>query len=230
MDCRPATGYLGTGLEPASSRFPPMDSSTPQYLLACEAGRPGNPCQWRFTLRTPDGRTVFEADDEEPGVSGDRLELLTVVRGLEALDQPACVTLVNPSACVRQGMLYGLPEWRESDWRWECFGQMVPVKNADLWQRLDHILEFHHVRCIQRRFDSPHSVPGHHTAVEQPASEPREPITGWANWLKCTVAWVPPTWRAATVRAGRRGRTWLSSNRRIVSLAAGLRKVALVLH
>lgn len=207
-----------------------MDSSIPNFLLTCEAGRPDNPCHWRFSLRTPDGRTVFAAEDEEPGVVGDRLELLTVVRGLESLDEPACVTLVNPSACVRQGMLYGLPEWRESEWRWECFGQMVPVKNTDLWQRLDHILEFHHVRCVQRRFDSPHSVPGHHVPAEHDAAAAQGLTVGLASWLKCTVAWVPTAWRTPARQMADRGRQWLTSNQRIESLAAGLRKMALALQ
>ena len=38
---------------------------------------------------------------------------------------------------VRNGMQYGLPEWQANGWRWECFGQLVPVKNFDLWQRME---------------------------------------------------------------------------------------------
>ena len=76
------------------------------------------------------------AEDIEPDIQGERLELLTVVRGLEALDQPVPVTLMTPSIYVREGIRYGLAEWRRNGWRWESFGQMVPVKNCDLWQRV----------------------------------------------------------------------------------------------
>ena len=43
------------------------------------------------------------------------------------------MTLVECSDYVWSGVRYGLAEWRGSDWRWDYFGQMVPVKNSDLW-------------------------------------------------------------------------------------------------
>src|SRR5688572_11721238 len=102
---------------------------------------------WRFVLESVDGREKLEADDEEPLTQGERLELLAVVRGLEALDQPSRVTLVTPSRYVSRGLRFGLKEWRESGWLWERFGEMAPVKNHDLWQRVDRALEFHDVEC-----------------------------------------------------------------------------------
>jgi ribonuclease HI len=103
-----------------------------------------------------DGSEQYQAADVEPGLHGQRLELLTVVRALESLDQPSQVTLVGCSEYIRNGMQYGLPEWQTNGWRWECFGQMVPVKNGDLWQRMERALRFHHVECCRRRFDPPH--------------------------------------------------------------------------
>ena len=47
------------------------------------------------------------------------------------------MTLVTPSRYVKRGINYGLPEWGRNGWKWEHFGEMVPVKNRDLWQRLD---------------------------------------------------------------------------------------------
>ena len=41
----------------------------------------------------------------------------------------------------------GLPEWRANDWQWEHFGEMVPVKNRDLWQRVDRALGYHELKC-----------------------------------------------------------------------------------
>lgn len=97
------------------------------------------------------------ADDIDPVARGDRLELLTVVRGLEALEQPSRVTLWTPSTYVREGIRHGLREWRENGWLWEYFGRMVPVKNDDLWKRLDRAMEFHQVDCRTWRIDPSHT-------------------------------------------------------------------------
>jgi ribonuclease HI len=109
-------------------------------------------------LQAVDGSEQFEATDDEPEAQGERLELLALVRGLEALPRPARVTLVTPSKYVNRGLAYGLEEWRSNDWQWEHFGEMVPVKNRDLWQRVDRALEFHQLECRAWRFDLPHAA------------------------------------------------------------------------
>jgi ribonuclease HI len=134
-------------------------AKVPHYLLfseCCPTGRPENASgQWRFVLEAVDGAGRFEAADEERQVPRDRLELLAVVRGLEALDQPSKVTLVTGSRYVSRGMRYGLHAWRESNWQWERFGKMAPVKNSDLWRRVARALEIHQVECRTWRFDPP---------------------------------------------------------------------------
>ncbi len=106
---------------------------------------------WRFVIRLPGGEKSFEAADEEQEASAERLELLAIIRGLEALDQPSRVTLVTASRNVQRGLECGLPQWREDDWQWERFGEMKPVKNRDLWQRLDRLLGIHEVECRVKR-------------------------------------------------------------------------------
>ena len=113
--------------------------------------------RWHFHLESFDGDTVLEASDEEPGVQGERLELLALIRGLEALDQPSRVTLVTSSRGVSRGLRFGLAEWRTNNWQWERFGRRVPVKNHDLWQRVDRALKFHHVECRTWRIDQAHT-------------------------------------------------------------------------
>lgn len=102
-----------------------------------------------------DGRTRFEAADEELESEEGRLALLAVVRGLEALEQPSRVTVVTPSRYVSRGFVFGLDQWRENGWRWERFGEMTPIKNRDLWQRIDRAMEYHQVECRVWRFDMP---------------------------------------------------------------------------
>ena len=126
--------------------------------------------QWRFVLQSLDGSKQLEAEDVEPDVHGERLELLAVVRGLEALPEPARVTLVTPSRYVTRGLSDHLAAWRASDWQWEHFGEMVPVKNRDLWQRIDRALQFHKVECRAWRFDLPHAGPAASQASVVPAA------------------------------------------------------------
>lgn len=133
-----------------------MNSAMPHFLLFAETGLAENPGGWRFVLRSPDGAKHFEAADVETEVFGERLDLLTLVRALESLDQPSQVTLIGCSNYIRQGIRFGMHEWRSNDWLWEWFGQMVPVKNADLWQRLDRLMAFHRVECGLRRTDAAH--------------------------------------------------------------------------
>ena len=135
-----------------------MNAATPHYLLMSEASRTEGLGCWRFVLRPVDGSTAVDVADVEPDIWGERLDLLTVVRALESLDQPSRVTLIGSTRYVEQGLLYGMPEWRDNGWRWEYFGQMAPVRDADLWQRMDRILHFHRVECRQRRFDAGHGL------------------------------------------------------------------------
>jgi ribonuclease HI len=103
--------------------------------------------QWRFVLQTADGETCLEAEDDEPESSPERLELLAIVRGLEAIDEPARVTLVSARRSISRGLRHGLAQWRESDWQWERYGKLTPVKNSDLWRRIDRAMSIHTVEC-----------------------------------------------------------------------------------
>lgn len=141
-----------------------MKPRAPHFLLFSESRPKENQQndttgQWRFVLEAVDGSSKVEAADKEPQTSGERLDLLAVVRGLEALDQPSRVTLVTPSRYVSRGLRDGLQEWRENGFQWERFGQMAPIKNGDLWQRIDRALDFHQVECRTWRFDPPEESP-----------------------------------------------------------------------
>lgn len=102
--------------------------------------------RWRFVLQTAEGKTLLDAEDEEEGDSRERLELLAIVRGLEALDQPSQVTLHTQSQAISRGIREGLAQWRENDYQWERFGSFTPIKNSDLWQRVDQAMQIHQVK------------------------------------------------------------------------------------
>lgn len=191
-----------------------MNVPTPHYVAYLEASRSAASGEWRFSLQTPDGNERFEAADVEPGIRGDRLDLLTVVRALEALDQPSQVTLMGCGPYVWQGMQYGLSDWRTNGWQWEYYGQMVPVKNGDLWQRLDRALGFHRVELRQRRIDGPHESPvaphclaSHDVAPQAAGVEENDDWgvrVGQGGWLKYVGSFLPATWRARFDAALRR--------------------------
>src|SRR6267142_3639141 len=129
-----------------------MSVPAPHFLLYAEAAQAAdaidsNVSRWRFVLRSRGGETSLEAADEEPEAGPERLELLAVVRGLEALESPSRVTLLTGSRHIRRGLDFGLSQWRENDWQWERYGRMTPGKTGDLWQRLDRLLEIHAVEC-----------------------------------------------------------------------------------
>jgi ribonuclease HI len=171
-----------------------MMPASPEYQLYSESTKGDQPGRWRFVLRANDGSDPLVAEDVEPDVQGERLELLSVVRGLEALDQPSRVTLMTPSVYVREGIRYGLEEWRSNDWQWESFGRMVPVKNGDLWQRVDRAMGFHEVECHTRRFDPPH----------QTVSPPHTGAAASTRTAAGVLGWLIPPWQRLVAGSGRR--------------------------
>lgn len=142
-----------------------MVTAQPHFLLFCDthlsqsAFTPTKPLggRWHFVLEQLGSDECLEAADYESATNGERLALLSVVRGLEALEQPSTVTLVTTSRYVSRGLRFGLSSWRESDYLWERFGAKKPIRNADLWRRVDCALSFHGVTCrlLQSHSDSP---------------------------------------------------------------------------
>ena len=160
-----------------------MVRSQPHFLLfsRAEIVRPSGG-RWHFVLESSDGKTLVEAADEEPGLRRERLELLAVVRGLEALDQPSRVTLVTTSKRVTRGFRNGLDEWRGNRWRWERDGRWIPIKNRDLWQRVDRALQFHRVDCRTWRIDAAHAVSSQHDVAGTVRSHGANDTPRTANW------------------------------------------------
>lgn len=159
----------------------PMVSENPHYLLFSEASHDDQHGRsWRFVLQNVDTQRRFTAADAEPSDCGERLELLAVVRGLEALDRPARVTLVTKSRYVSRGLRCSLSEWRYNDWHWERFGRLVEVKDHDLWQRLDRAVRIHQVDCQAWQFDDPtgpiSSIPTEQTTQRATAKRHTRPL------------------------------------------------------
>ncbi|MEM6329598.1 MAG: RNase H family protein [Planctomycetota bacterium] len=156
-----------------------MQAAWDRYLLFTEAQRGGAQGPgWRFLLHAVDSERTVSASDTEPGMRGDRLALMAVVRGLEAIGRPAAVKLMTGSGYVRRGVTRGIDEWRAAGWKWERFGQQVPVRDADLWRRVDRALAFHRVSCRGWRGGD-----GHRDAATTgaPAGDSRQQVAAYAQ-------------------------------------------------
>ena len=111
---------------------------------ACK-GNPG-PGGWGALLRT--GGTERELYGGEPDTTNNRMELTAVIRALEALKRRCKVRLYTDSQYVQKGISQWIHDWKRRGWR---TADKKPVKNEDLWRRLDelagaHEVEWHWVR------------------------------------------------------------------------------------
>ena len=118
---------------------------------ACR-GNPG-PGGWGATLES--GEHFRELSGAEADTTNNRMELTAVIRALEALKRRAVVTVHTDSEYVRRGITEWLPNWKARDWK---TADRKPVKNRDLWERLDELAAGHD---IDWRWVKGHSgVPG----------------------------------------------------------------------
>ncbi len=102
---------------------------------AC-SGNPG-PGGWGALLVARDGETTLkerELSGGAPETTNNRMELMAAIAALEALDCPSQITLVTDSAYVKNGVTEWIAGWKRNGWKTST---KKPVKNADLWQRLD---------------------------------------------------------------------------------------------
>ncbi len=113
---------------------------------ACK-GNPG-PGGWGALLRS--GAAEKELWGGEHDTTNNRMELTAVIQGLAALKRPCRVSLYLDSQYVRKGITEWMPGWKARGWKTAA---KEPVKNQDLWQRLDelvrtrgHQIEWHWVR------------------------------------------------------------------------------------
>jgi ribonuclease HI len=105
---------------------------------ACR-GNPG-PGGWAALLQT--GKREKELNGAEPLTTNNRMELTAVIRALEALKRPARARVYTDSEYVQRGITEWLTAWKSRGWRTAA---RKPVKNQDLWQRLDELTARHEI-------------------------------------------------------------------------------------
>ena len=105
---------------------------------AC-SGNPG-PGGWGAVLRW---RGVErELSGAEPATTNNRMELMAAIAALEALKRPSKVDLTSDSTYLRDGITKWIHAWRAKGWK---TAGKKPVKNQDLWLRLDEVAKRHDI-------------------------------------------------------------------------------------
>ena len=120
---------------------------------AC-SGNPG-PGGWAFVLRHPASGKSIERAGAEFDTTNNRMELMAVIEGLSVLKSRSRVELTSDSRYVLDGLREWLKSWKSRGWK---TADKKPVKNQDLWMRLDELASAHEVRF--------HWIRGHNEHAE----------------------------------------------------------------
>lgn len=106
---------------------------------AC-SGNPG-PGGWGVILRA--GDTEKEMSGGERATTNNRMEMMAVIKGLQALTKPSEITLYTDSRYVLDGATKWILGWKKNGWK---TADKKPVKNEDLWRALDAEAARHSIR------------------------------------------------------------------------------------
>lgn len=104
-------------------------------------GNPG-PGGWAYILRHPETGKERERSGGDDQTTNNRMELMAVIQGLEALSEPTNVELVGDSQYVLKGISEWMPGWKKKGWK----KKGGPIMNLELWQRLDKLAMKHNVK------------------------------------------------------------------------------------
>jgi len=112
-------------------------------IIHADGGCRGNPGPggWGALLQT--GEHSKELWGGEPDTTNNRMELTAAICALEALRRPSTVHLHTDSQYVQKGISAWIHNWKRNGWR---TSDKKPVKNADLWQRLDELASRHEIK------------------------------------------------------------------------------------
>ena len=119
----------------------------PDYFAYTDGACSGNPGPggWGVLLQAKDGETILKERELKGGeaeTTNNRMELLAAINALEALARDTAITVVTDSAYVKNGVTGWIHGWKRNGWK---TSSRKPVKNVELWQRLDDAQARHQV-------------------------------------------------------------------------------------
>jgi len=135
---------------------------------AC-SGNPG-PGGWGAILRSKGQEKELSGSEKQ--TTNNRMEMMAVIAALEALKRPCRVTITTDSQYVMKGMTEWLAGWKAKSWKTAA---RKPVKNAELWQRMDQAIAKHDVEWKWVRGHQGHTE---NERADQLAVKAREQIAG----------------------------------------------------
>ncbi len=113
-----------------------------KVIIFTDGGCRGNPGPggWGALMRFGDHEKEIYGYEEE--TTNNRMELMAAIRSLEILSRDCSVVLTTDSQYVRQGITEWMDGWKKRGWKTAA---RKPVKNKDLWQRLDEAVQKHDI-------------------------------------------------------------------------------------
>ncbi len=146
---------------------------------AC-SGNPG-PGGWGVLLEARQGDRVVktrELSGGEAETTNNRMELMAAIRALEVLDRPSAITVVTDSAYVKNGVTTWIHGWKKNGWKTAA---KKPVKNVELWQRLDEARTRHDVTWTWIKGHAGHEENERADALARAGMEPFKPAKARAS-------------------------------------------------
>lgn len=139
----PTTGH--TPKPDPQTETPPAPADRPTVELHTDGACSGNPGPggWAYILIHPSTSKRREASGAEHDTTNNKMELRAVIEGLSSLSRPSTVDLYSDSKYVLDGLREWMPNWKARGWR---TADKKPVKNRDLWERLDALKAIHEIR------------------------------------------------------------------------------------
>jgi len=116
---------------------------TPQVVIYTDGACSGNPGPGGWGAVMLSGENRKEICGGEPGTTNNRMELMAAIQALESLKKPCKVDLHTDSTYVMKGISEWIHSWKRRGWR---TADGKPVKNDDLWRRLDEARSRHDVK------------------------------------------------------------------------------------
>ena len=112
-------------------------------IIHADGGCRGNPGPGGWGALLQAGDREKELWGSEPATTNNRMELTAAIRALEVLKKPSTVHLHTDSQYLQKGISEWIRNWKRNGWR---TADRQPVKNADLWQRLDELAARHQIK------------------------------------------------------------------------------------
>ncbi|MDE0348458.1 MAG: ribonuclease HI [Gammaproteobacteria bacterium] len=126
----------------------------PRIEIFTDGACRGNPGAggWAATLRQGDHERLVTG--AVPHTTNNRMELMAAIEGLAALRGKRRVRVTTDSEYVRRGVTEWVGRWKANGWK---TASKTPVKNRDLWERLDHVAGLHDIEWVWVKGHSGHA-------------------------------------------------------------------------